>query len=213
MYTLYARPASGSVVVEAILEEAGASYRIETVERGPDGEFPESFKRLNPLAQVPTLVLPDGNVMTESGAIAIYLTDRCTHLGLAPCASDASRNRYLRWMFFLSANVYMSDLRLYYAQRYTSDPEGVPGVKAAAEAQMAREWDIFAASLGSGPYVLGEKLSTVDIYAAMLATWNLDVPAFFMRHPNIKAMYDHVVARPAIAKVWQRNGMLEAAAA
>ena len=30
---------------------------------------------MNPMRQIPTLVLPDGEVMTESAAILIYLAD------------------------------------------------------------------------------------------------------------------------------------------
>ncbi|WP_368905145.1 glutathione binding-like protein [Taklimakanibacter lacteus] len=56
-------------------------------------------------------------------------------------------------------------------------------------------------------YILGEKMCVADIYAAMLATWNLDVPAFFKKHPNMRAMYDRVTAHPAITKVWARNEM------
>jgi hypothetical protein len=39
----------------------------------------------------------------------------------------------------------------------------------------------------------------------MLVTWNLDVRAFFHLHPNVKALYDRVLARPAVVHVWQRN--------
>ena len=66
MYTLFARSGSGSVVVETLLEEAGAEYRIEEVERGKEG--PSGYLRINPLGQVPALILPDRTVMTESAA-------------------------------------------------------------------------------------------------------------------------------------------------
>ena len=94
---------------------------------------------------------------------------------------------------------------MYYPRRYTDDPAGAEAVKRVAISGMAREFAIFAEALGEGPYVLGETFSAVDIYAAMLATWNADVSAFFARHPNIKALHDLVVARPRIAKLWQRN--------
>lgn len=47
---------------------------------------------------------------------------------------------------------------------------GADAVKRVALSDMAREFAIFAAALGEGPYVLGETFSAVDIYAAMLAT-------------------------------------------
>jgi glutathione S-transferase len=205
MYTLFARSGSGSMIVEALLEEAGADYRIEKVERGTAG--PEGFSRISPLGQVPALLLPDGTAMTESAAIAIHLADLHPELRLAPLQGSAKRPRYLRWMIFLGTNIYMTELRFYYAARYSTDPAHEEAVKSAALSRMAMEWEIFAAALGDGPYILGAEISAVDIYAAMLATWNLDLPAFFRKHPNVRSIYDRVTARPAVAKVWQRNEM------
>jgi glutathione S-transferase len=205
MYKLFARSGAGSVIVEALLEEAGVDYQIVAVERGTGG--PEGFLRINPLGQVPALVLPDGTVMTESAAIAIHLADLHPQLRLAPPPDSPKRPVYLRWMVYLAANIYASDLRIYYSSRYSTDPSHCDAVKAAAEIQMAKEWDLYAAALGAGPYILGAEPTAVDIYAAMLATWNLDVPAFFRDHPNIKAMYDRIAERPAVARVWKRNDM------
>jgi glutathione S-transferase len=103
----------------------------------------------------------------------------------------------------------MTDLRVYYPDRYTADQSGGKCVKVAALARMAAEWDVYAAALGNKPYILGDAMCAVDIYAAMLATWNLDVPAFFRLHPNVHAMYERVTKRPAVAKVWARGEMEE----
>ena len=205
MFKLYARPGAGSMAVEAVLAECGVPHQVVDLERGPDGRHPASFHRINPLGQVPALILPDDSVMTESAAILIYLADLHPGTGLAPPAASPLRPRYLRWLVYLATTVYMSDLRMYYPRRYTDDPAGAEAVKRVAISGMAREFAIFAEALGEGPYVLGETFSAVDIYAAMLATWNADVSAFFARHPNIKALHDLVVARPRIAKLWQRN--------
>jgi glutathione S-transferase len=207
MYRLYGRPGTGSVAVEAILELAGAPYEVETVERFQDGEVPEKLARLNPMGQVPVLCLPHGDIMTESGAIVLYLADKYPEARLAPEPTSADRPSYLRWMVYLAANVYMTGLAAYYPDRYTSDQNGGKFVKSAALNRMAREWEIYAAALGDKPYILGDRMSAADIYAAMQATWNFDVPAFFKKHPNLRAMYDRVTAHPAIAEVWGRNEM------
>jgi glutathione S-transferase len=156
---------------------------------------------------VPALKLPDGSVMTESAAIILYLADRHGTPSLAPEPASPLRPHFLRWLFFLAANIYMSDLRVYYCERYTTRSDGAAGVKEAAIAAMAHEWEVFAAALGDKPFTLGREFSAVDIYAAMLATWNLDMPAFFRKHPNVKGLYDRVVARPAVALVWQRHSV------
>ena len=204
MYKVYGRPGAGSVVVEALLEEIGARYDVVTVDRDV---IPDNYLAINPLGQVPALILPDGRIMTESAAITIHLADTFSESGLAPKIDAPDRPDFLRWIVYLATSIYATDLRIYYPDRYTADKDGGKCVKASAVSRMAVEWDIYAAALGDKPYILGEKMCAVDIYAAMLATWNLDVPAFFRRHPNVHAMYERVTKRPAIARVWERGEM------
>jgi glutathione S-transferase len=206
MYKVYGRPGTGSVVVEALLEEIGAEYETELIDRYA---IPDNYLKISPLGQVPALMLPNGRIMTESAAITIYLADRYPKARLSPAADAPERADFLRWLIYLAANIYMTDLRIYYPDRYTADQQGGKCVKASAIARMATEWEIYAAALGNKPYILGDQMCAVDIYAAMLATWNLDVPAFFGRHPNVHAMYERVTKRPAIAKVWERGEMEE----
>jgi len=193
------------MVVEAVLEETAAPYELINVERDGTGRPSQDYLKINPLGQVPSFKLPDGSIMTESAAIAIYLADQHSAAKLSPPLSSPLRSPFLRWMIYLATNVYMSDLRIYYSERYTMRPDEAPGVKAAAVAAMAKEWEVYANALGSKAYTLGDSFSVVDIYASMLATWNHDVPRFFRSHPNVKALYDRVVARPAVARVWQRH--------
>ena len=206
MYKVYGRPGTGSVVVEALLEEIGAEYETEFIDRH---SIPDNYLKISPLGQVPALMLPNGRIMTESAAITIYLADRYPKAKLSPPVDAPERSDFLRWLIYLAANIYMTDLRIYYPDRYTADQQGGKCVKASAIARMAAEWEIYAAALGDKPYILGNQMCAVDIYAAMLATWNLDVPAFFRRHPNVHAMYERVTKRPAIAKVWERGEMEE----
>jgi glutathione S-transferase len=207
MYELYGREGTGSMVVEAVLEECEIPYKLSNVTRNASRMPPAEYYAINPLGQVPALKLPDGSFMTESAAITLYLTDKYSHGKLSPAPGAPLRAHFLRWLIYLAANIYMTDLRIYYCDRYTTRSADTAGVKEAAIQAMAREWDVYAAALASKAYTLGEQFSAVDIYAAMLATWNPDVPAFFRKHPNIRALYDRVVARPAVARVWKRHGV------
>jgi len=207
MYTLYGRKGSGSFVVEALLAETGQRYKFIDAAPGADGKPHAGLLKLNPLGQVPTLVLPDKTVMTESAAIVIHLGDLHSKGGLAPARKSKHRAAYLRWLVFMSSNLYASELRLYYAERYSVEANAAEGIKAAAAAALDREWTILARALGQGPWLLGKKFSAADIYAAMLATWEADLPAFFARHPNVKALCDAVKERKLIAPIWAANGM------
>ena len=105
-YKLYGQAGSGSMIVEAAF--AIADVPVECVDVAWDDLGWESgpLKDLNPLGQLPTLVLPDGRVMTESAAIVLHLADRCPAAGLAPAADHPEREAFLRWLIFLVAAVY-----------------------------------------------------------------------------------------------------------
>lgn len=206
MYRLYARNTAGSMAPEALLAVCGADYEVTVVERQADGSFPPSFHKINPKAEVPTLVLPDGSIMTESAAIMIHLADLHPEARMAPAIGSPERARYLRWQMFLATQAYQSDLRLFYPERFTVNASETAGIKARAEQMMLQEFAIYAEALGQGPFLLGERMSAVDIYAAMLCSWAPDVPALFARYPVLKRMYDGVLSHEAVRRVWERNG-------
>lgn len=207
-YKLYARPNTGSAAVEAVLEEAELLYDLVDVEQEPDGRLTGSVGALNPLRQVPVLVLPNGEVITESCAIVIYLADLQAPDRLAPRPSSPNRARFLRWMVFLAANTYMADLRFYRPARFTDDAQGAEAVRRAARQSMARDFEILVGVLGEAPWFLGDTFSALDIYAAMIVSWAPDVPELFARQPTLQAHFRRVAARPTVAPVWARHGMV-----
>ena len=207
MYTLYCRNSAGSVAPEALLAACGADYKVVVLDRKPDGSFEDFFHKINPKAEVPTLVLPDDSVMTESAAMMIHIADLHPEAGFAPAIGSPQRAAFLRWQVYLATTLYMSDLRLFYPARYTTDPAGAEGVKARAEQTMALEFTIYAEALGGNRFILGNRMSAPDIYAAMLCTWAPDMKALFAAHPNLGRMYDAVLENEAVRRVWERNGM------
>ena len=206
MFTLYMRSGSGSAAVEAILAECGADVQLVNVPR--NGQDFEDYLTINPRGEVPSLQLPDDSLMTESAAMVIYLADLYPRALLAPGLDSPLRAAYLRWMLYFASAVYMADLRYFYPARHSVDPAAEAGIKAKAEIDLNRDFDIFSKALGKGPYVLGEVFSAVDIYAAMLVSWAPDVDAVFTRHPNINKHYALVAARAKVNPVWASNSML-----
>ena len=57
-------------------------------------------------------------------------------------------------------------------------------VKTSALQRAAFEWSVFADALGDGPFILGKSISAADIYAAVLLSWDFDMPALFKAHPG-----------------------------
>ncbi|HLY53898.1 MAG TPA: glutathione S-transferase family protein [Steroidobacteraceae bacterium] len=167
-YTLYGRSGAGSLAPQIVLEEIGARYEIVWVPKSAPQI--EALRRINPAGKIPALVLPGGSVVTESAAILIHLTHAHPEAGLAPRAGTAAHARFLQWMVFLSANVYETALRYYYAERYSTDGgAAAPAIQAQAVKDYAAQLERLHGELS--PYLLGDDLSAADAYLHMLAGW------------------------------------------
>src|SRR5205085_2807112 len=83
-YIVYGAKGSGSVAVEATLELLDLPYRVIESATWESDEARDQVSTVNPLKQVPALLLPTGEVMTESAAILIWLADKFPQAELAP---------------------------------------------------------------------------------------------------------------------------------
>ncbi|MGF1629990.1 MAG: glutathione S-transferase family protein [Kiloniellaceae bacterium] len=171
MYKLYWAPNTGAFAPDAVLTLAGATFERIAVDLDAGEQHGEAYLGLNPMGQIPVLLLPDGQPVTESAAMVLHLIERFPEAGLAPSPGSASRAVFDRWLVFLAVNVYGAILRFYYAGRYTTDPAGTEGVRQAAERDLERQFAILEAALDPGPFLLGETFGAADIYLLMLVDW------------------------------------------
>ena len=199
IHKLYGRPGSGSAVCEALLILTGLPHELVDFGTWHRTAPPPELVAVSPLAQVPVLVLPDGQTMTESAAIALHLADLMPQAELAPGLSDPLRPKYLRWMLYLATQNYPTALRFYYPERYTDELAGADSVKNSAQSRSAIEWSIFTDALGEGPFMLGSKMSALDLYATMLASWDVEPKSLLARHHNLQRLC-HAVARVPVLK-------------
>ncbi len=199
-YKLYGRLDTGSAASEAALAEAGADYVVVAVAKDSEAARAEGYHGINPRGQVPALILPDGTIVTEGTAILLHIADAFPLARLAPVPGTAARARHDRWLLYFHANLYEGELRRFYPDRYTNDPAGVPGVKAAALDYVRRHYALFEAELGKTPYALGADMTALDIYLWMLVQW-FDRGWLAEHCPRLLAVTDRVAARPAVAPI------------
>ena len=205
MYTLYWSADSGAFAVQAVLEELGQPYRREVMSTAAGDHRTPAFLAVNPMAQIPALRLPDGTIVTESGAMVAHLCDAHPEAGLLPAPGTSGRAEAYRWLFWLATGLYEFDLRYYYPDRYTADPAGAEAVKAAALARMDHLLAIAETLIGAGPYALGERFSAVDLYLFMLVLWHPDPVAARERHPRLGELVRRVRQRPAVERIWWQH--------
>lgn len=202
---LYGRIGTGSAVCEALLQLGNIPYKLQIMSKLENGQNSPELLALNPLGQVPVLHTQDGILITEAAAIAIWIADLAKGTELAPPIEHPDRAKYLRLMLFMASNCYMTALRFYYADRYSSDASHANGIRTKAYEDMKREWAILSDILGENSYLLGSSLSAADVYLSMLISWEDDQVSFAKRYPRLAALNKLVVSEPIIAAVWKRN--------
>ena len=205
MYKLFGRPGWGSVLVEAQLAWHGLPYETEDVEDlFKSAEARDRLRTVNPLAQVPTLVLPDGQVMTESAAITLYLADITGRSDLVPTVAESVRPAFLRWLVFLVANIYPTFTYADDPARFVPGAAAQQGFRSNVDAYALRLWrQVEGAAVE--PWFLGERFSALDVYVGVMTRWRPRRAWFEGSCPRLHAIALRVDAEPRLAGVWQRN--------
>ncbi len=206
MYTLYGKQGSGSASTEAALALVGAPCRIvETASWEPNDAFQELL-RINPLGQIPTLMLEDGSVVSESAAILIHLGGAHPESGLLPRAESA-RAQALRGLVFIAANCYAAIGVIDYPERWCENADEAmrERIRAGTHARLHRCWEIFADLFPVRPYLGGEAIGALDLLAAVVSKWSGSRAHLQQARPAFHATLLRIEAHPAVAPVFARH--------
>ena len=205
MYKLYSRPGWGSTLVETQLAWYGLPYQTEDVDDlFKSAAARETLQPVNPLAQVPTLILPDGQIMTESAAITLHLADVTGRTELVPAPGESVRPGFLRWLVFLVANIYPTFTYADDPARFVSVSTARDPFRAATDAYAQRLWKQVDSQAG-GPWFLGERFSALDIYIGVMTRWRPKRGWFEIETPHLFSIARRADRVPELAEVWKRN--------
>jgi glutathione S-transferase len=196
---LYWRPGTASMAPHAALAEAGAEYRLVEIDR-EEAQSDESYRALNPLGVVPTLVDEEqGLVLTESAAIVLYLGDRFAEGQLVP----AERAEYYRWLVFLTNTAQTAMLRFFYPERYGD----VDTVAAAAARDAGEAFDVLDRALDGRTWLAAEHRTGADLFLFMLTRWGrrLEPPAW--DRPNLRRHFLTTLELPGVRRMLEEQGL------
>ncbi|WP_438870157.1 glutathione S-transferase N-terminal domain-containing protein [Pseudomonas sp. L1(2025)] len=203
MYTLYGIDESGSCMIEIALQRCAVPWRRIDASSWEDSEGSHALARINPLKQIPTLVTPEGQVLTESAAILI-------HLGLEFPASDllaGNRAQILRGLVYIAANCYSAVGIIDYPQRWLGH------VDEAAQAQLVsgtrrylhQAWVVFAEQFADQLFAPGDVPNALGVMAAAVSRWDAAREALNNLAPGFAQTLAQVDADPVVAPVFARH--------
>jgi GST-like protein len=202
---LYGESGWGSAIVEAQLKWYGFEYELELVgDLFKSADARRRLESVNPLAQVPTLVLADGQVMTESAAITLYLADVANDDSLVPRAADPLRPAFLRWLIFLVANVYPTYTYADDPSRFVTAKEAQQSFRDAVDRYACGLYSLLEREAGE-PWFLGGRFSALDVYLAVMTRWRPRREWFAEHAPRLFAIATKAEALDRLAAVWGAN--------
>lgn len=196
--TLHYHPFSRAAAVVWMLEEIGCDYTLEYVDILGGSHKGASFRALNPMGKLPTLV-DDDVVVTEAAAIALYLGDRYALNRLAPPPDSPERGPYLRWSFYAPSVIEPGCMAK--AGQWKFRPSS------AGWGTYEEMLDTISAAIGKGPWLLGERFSMADVVFGGTVRWMVKF-GLLDKRPLYIAYIERLDARPASIKADEINARI-----
>jgi glutathione S-transferase len=195
MITLFHSPDSRSSRFIWLLEELAVEYELTYVDiprfngkGAPDPRNPHPDKR------VPAL-LHDGRLVTESAAIALYLTDSFPAARFGASVGDPNRASYLTWLAFYAGEIEPA-FELFRRGWIDQDPR-----KAFAK-NLERVRGRIISSLARSPFLLGDAPTAADILVSGPFEWSEE---FGPKSDSVDRWIATLKQRPAACRAAARD--------
>lgn len=195
MLTLFHAPWSRSGRIVWLMEEIGAPYEIEYVDiiRARTGTGRRDKANLHPDGKVPAL-LHDGALVTESAAIALYLTDLHADAGLGAPVGSPERAAYVTWLAWTAG-----EMEPAYWGRISGQTETDPAARLRYDQVNAR----LLSALEHGPYLMGHRFTAVDVMVGSAMVWGRE---FAPKSDLMDRWLDRISERPANHAATAKDG-------
>ncbi len=179
------------------LEECGIPYEPIGLDCGPNGLQDEDwFAKISPFKQVPA-INDNGFVLTESGAILLYLAEKSGKL----IPSDLQgRSQVYRWLITSLNNIEPFTLPVFFADLMGDSNPPMKALRPWNIEILERFFPTIDLMLKNQPFLTGDSFTVADIIftCVLREIRKTEIPS---RHPHIENYRKHCEARPAFVKV------------
>lgn len=185
----------GSIVA---LEWSGLPYRLCRVEM-PAQVAGEAFRRVNPVAETPSLRTADGRFVAQSVAILHHVGAQARDPHLVPRQGTPAFDRFNEVLAFLNTGFFESFAPLWYAMEHGVEGAPLEGLQRMAHHKVRKAHEDLETLLAGGDWLAGAHRSAADAYFMGIARWNdfhqvLDRREF----PGVHRLHERLLADPAV---------------
>lgn len=176
------------------LEEMGLPYEIVGLDHPNHDLDSEAFRAKNPFGQIP-VIDDDGVVVTESGAILLYLARKSGELMPRDLAGEA---QVLRWSVAALNSVEVPMLAHWFV--------GITGGKGTKSLDALQQWSDMRLKqldgwLANRTFIATDEFTVADILMTHVLTAASTDPAFTKPYAHVRAYTSRCTERPA----WKRT--------
>lgn len=184
-----------------MLEEIGEPYELHVLDLKAGEQRHPAYLAINPMGKVPALEHA-GVLVTEVGAICLYLADAFPRAGLAPAIDDPLRGPYLRWMFF-QGNAFEPALIDRALKREPGPASMLPYGDFDTTVATA------ATAVRRGPWFLGDRFTALDVYFGASIRWTMSF-GLLPKLPEFTSYVSRLEERPAFRRATAKDSEIAA---
>lgn len=216
--TVHHLESSRSQRVLWLLEELAVPYELVLHKRDAVTlRAPAKLREIHPLGKSPVVVLPEGTVLAESGAILETLLDRYGEGRLRPAPGTDEHRRYLFFMHYAEGSLMPPLLVRFVVDRLRKAPlpffirpvaKGIAGKIDAAftTPELERHVAFLEGELDGRAWLAGQELTAADVQMSFPLEALLGRAGGGASMPRITALVERMRARPAFQRALARGG-------
>ncbi len=199
MIDVYSWTTGNARKVYIMLEETGLPYRVHPIDINKGDQFTPEFLKISPNNKIPAIIDQDGPggapyAMFESGAILIYLAEKC---GRFLPTGDRARPDVLQWLMFQMGGVGPSFGQASHFVSRKDQPGMEYGLQRYVK-EAARLCGVMDRRLGETEYLGGPDYTIADI-ATFPWCQDSEKRGFDYRdYPNFARWFDTIAERDAV---------------
>jgi glutathione S-transferase len=199
---LYYSPGACSLAVHVALREAGLAFELEKVNLGTkQTSSGADLRASNWKGQVPTLVLDDGEVVTEAQVVLQVVADAAPEKNLIPKAGTRERVRAQEWLSTVSTEIHKGFSPLW--SRQLDD-----AAKAPFKTMLWSKLGDLSKRMEGRDFAYGDSFTVVDAYLFAVLRW-AQYFGGLGEFPALDAYVARMAARPSVVAAMEAEGILK----
>jgi len=185
----------GSIVA---LEWSGLPYRLCRIQM-PEVVSGDEYRHINAVGETPSLLLPDGRLISESMAILNNIGAQSTDKGLGFAQGTVGFDRLNQMLAYLNTSFFNAFSPLWHSVEHELEPAEKEILVAYGRAKVEKAHRTLERLLAGRKWLLGDRPSIADAYFTGIARWNdfhktVDIGRF----PAVNDLYQRMLQEPAV---------------